>query len=94
MKPNEFWELFPKDIMIMNEGFQIKQQQEDSLHLETLHLLRYCAFITYSGIPTKKGHKKSHFLITRNLNDYLSVIFIPSMPPASATPLLLDFNSM
>lgn len=43
----------------MNEGFQMKQKYKDSLHLETLNLLRYCAFTTYSVTPTKKGFKKS-----------------------------------
>jgi hypothetical protein len=58
LKPNEFWELFPKDIMIMNEGFQMKQEYEYGLHLETLRLLRYGAYVNYMAIPTKKSHKK------------------------------------
>jgi len=37
----------------------MKRQYEESLHLETLRSLRYCAYTTYIGIPTKKGFKKS-----------------------------------
>ena len=59
LKPNEFWELQPKDIILMNEGFQMKQDYKDSLHLETLRLLRYIAYTSYIAIPTKKQHKKS-----------------------------------
>jgi len=43
----------------MNEGFQMKQKYKDSLHLETLHLLRYIAYTTYISIPTKKSHRKA-----------------------------------
>lgn len=43
----------------MNEGFQMKRKYEEGLHLETLRLLRYSAYTTYIGIPTKKTHKKS-----------------------------------
>ena len=43
----------------MNEGFQMKQQYNDSLHLETLSLLRYVAYTNYIAIPTKKSHKKA-----------------------------------
>ena len=43
----------------MNEGFQMKQEYKEGLHLETLRLLRYIAYTNYIGIPTKKSHKKS-----------------------------------
>lgn len=42
----------------MNEGFQMKQEYEYGLHLETLRLLRYGAYVNYMAIPTKKGVKK------------------------------------
>jgi len=59
LKPKEFWELQPKDIMLMNEGFQMKQQYKEGLHLETLRLLRHNAYVNYLAIPTKKSHKKT-----------------------------------
>jgi len=59
LKPKEFWELQPKDIIIMNEGFQMKQEYTEGLHLETLRLLRYNDYTSYIGIPTKKSAKKS-----------------------------------
>ncbi len=43
----------------MYEGFQMQQEYEEMLHLETLRLLRMNAFATYIGIPTKKGVRKS-----------------------------------
>ena len=43
----------------MYEGFQMKREYEEALHLETLRLLRYNAYTTYIGIPTKKGTKKA-----------------------------------
>jgi hypothetical protein len=43
----------------MNEGFQNERKYTEGLQLETLRLLRYCAYTTYIGIPTKKGHKKT-----------------------------------
>ena len=43
----------------MNEGFQMKQEYTDSLHLETLRILRYVAYTNYVAIPTKKSHKKA-----------------------------------
>lgn len=42
----------------MNEGFQMKREYKESLHLETLRLLRYGAYVNYIAIPTKKGVKK------------------------------------
>ncbi len=59
LKPKEFWELYPKDIIMMYEGFQMRREYEEALHLETLRLLRYGAYTSYIGIPTKKGIKKS-----------------------------------
>ena len=59
LKPNEFWELKPKDIILMYEGFQMKREYKDSLHLETLRLLRFNAYVNYISIPTKKSHKKT-----------------------------------
>ena len=59
LKPNEFWELQPKDIILMNEGFQMKQEQKTGLHLETLRILRYNAYVNYVAIPTKKSVKKA-----------------------------------
>jgi hypothetical protein len=60
LKPNEFWELQPKDITIMYEGFLMRCEREEALQLETLRLLRYNAYTNYIGIPTKKGSKKSN----------------------------------
>jgi len=59
LKPKEFWDLQPKDIILMYEGFQMKQEYKDSLHLETLRILRYNAYVNYISIPTKKSHKKA-----------------------------------
>ena len=59
LKPKEFWDLQPKDIILMYEGFQMKQDYKDSLHLETLRILRYNAYVNYISIPTKKSHKKA-----------------------------------
>ena len=43
----------------MNEGFQMERDYNEGLHLETLRLIRYSAYTTYIGIPTKKGFKKT-----------------------------------
>ena len=43
----------------MNEGFQMKQEYTEGLHLETLRLLRYNAYTSYIAIPTKKSTNKS-----------------------------------
>ncbi len=43
----------------MNEGFQNERKYTEGLQLETLRLLRYCAYTTYIGIPSKKGFKKT-----------------------------------
>jgi len=59
LKPKEFWDLQPKDIILMYEGFQMKQEYKDSLHVETLRILRYNAYVNYISIPTKKSHKKA-----------------------------------
>ena len=59
LKPKEFWELQPKDIILMNEGFQMKQQYNERLHLETLRLLRHNSYVNYLAIPTKKGSRKT-----------------------------------
>jgi len=37
----------------------MKQEYTEGLHLETLRLLRYNAYTSYIGIPTKKSAKKS-----------------------------------
>jgi len=37
----------------------MKREYEEALHLETLRLLRYNAYTSYIGIPTKKSVKKS-----------------------------------
>lgn len=62
LKPNEFWALQPKDIMIMNEGFEEQRQYNEVLHLQTLRLLRVAAHTTYMSIPLKKGHKHEGLL--------------------------------
>ena len=43
----------------MNEGFQMRQEYNERLHLETLRLLRHSAYINYIAIPTKKSHRKT-----------------------------------
>jgi hypothetical protein len=42
----------------MKEGFQMRQEYDEMLHLETLRLLRYNAYMNYIAIPTKKGFRK------------------------------------
>jgi hypothetical protein len=42
----------------MREGFQMKQEYNEMLHLETLRLLRMGAYTTYISIPQKKGTRK------------------------------------
>jgi hypothetical protein len=59
LTPKEFWDSQPKDIILMNEGFQNERKYTEGLHLETLRLLRYSAYTTYVGIPTKKGFRKT-----------------------------------
>ena len=44
LKPKEFWELQPKDIMIMIDGFEEQREYKEALLLETHRLLRYVAF--------------------------------------------------
>jgi hypothetical protein len=40
LKPWEFWKLQPKDIILMNEGLELKRAYDRSLHIEHLHLQR------------------------------------------------------
>jgi hypothetical protein len=58
LKPNEFWELLPKDIIIMHEGFEVEREYKEALHLQTLRCIRHVGHTVYMGIPTKKGFKK------------------------------------
>lgn len=50
-----FWELQPKDIMIMVEGFKEQREYKERVHLETLRLLRYNGYTTLATTPMKKG---------------------------------------
>lgn len=59
LKPNEFWELYPRDIILMNEGYQMQREYKEALHLDNLRLLRYVGHTVYMGIQTKKGYKKA-----------------------------------
>lgn len=54
LKPFEFYELEPKDIFMMYEGFELRRKYEESQHIQTLSLLRLCAYTTYCVTP-KKG---------------------------------------
>lgn len=62
LKPSEFWELQPKDIMIMDEGFEDERKYKEALELQNLRLLRYIGYTTYLSIPTKKGVKKDKLI--------------------------------
>jgi hypothetical protein len=54
LKPAEFWQMQPKDIFIMYEGFELRRKYEYDLHVQTLCLLRLNAYTTYCVTP-KKG---------------------------------------
>ena len=58
LKPKEFWELQPKDIILMEQGFLMKREYNESLHRETLYLLREIGYTVYCSIP-KKGRNDS-----------------------------------
>ena len=45
--------------MIMIDGFEEQREYKEALLLETHRLLRYVAYTTYIGIPTKKGTRKA-----------------------------------
>ena len=52
LKPKEFWELQPKDIILMQKGFEQKREYDFNLHVQTLRALRMNAY--YSNTFKKR----------------------------------------
>lgn len=57
LKPDEFWNSQPKDIIMMHEGYLLRRKYEEAIQLNTLRLLRFNAYINYLAIPSKKTKK-------------------------------------
>lgn len=45
LKPNEFWEMLPSEVMIMMDGAKEVQEYEFNLHIQNLRAIRRVAFI-------------------------------------------------
>lgn len=43
----------------MYEGYLMRREHDDNVHLSTLRLLRHIGYINYIAIPTKKKKKQS-----------------------------------
>jgi len=57
LKPNEFYEMQPCDFLIMKSGFELRQEYEFGLHVQTLSVLRHIGYTVYATAPKKKGQK-------------------------------------
>ena len=55
MRPKDFWESQPKDIILMIKGFRVQREYREREHLETLRLIRYVGHTVLMMTPMRKG---------------------------------------
>ena len=71
----------------MNEGIEGERLYNETLHLQSLRLLRYGAYISYIAIPTKKGFKKD------SITKFYPLPFDPKVKEYSKEEITVFFDT-